>query len=138
MTTFRKWALALAPFLVAATVACEDTIIKTLGPENEEVTTTVNGVLRHVSWNLDNVHDRRQFTWLNTAGKALVKHRNFVHHGTVLITLRDATGALVDSVPAEWNLDHETEAGVPGIWTVKFEYFGARGRIDTSFEPMQP
>lgn len=133
----RQWALALTPFLAAAAVAaCEDTIIKTIGPENDEQVSTIDGVFRYQSWNLDNVHDRRQFNWRNDTRRALVKHRNFIHHGTVLITIRDARGALVDSVPAEWELDHETDFGVPGIWTIKFEYFGARGRLDTSFEPV--
>ncbi|MBS1240765.1 MAG: hypothetical protein H6R40_192 [Gemmatimonadetes bacterium] len=136
MRNSKRWAIALAPFLVAALAACEDTIIKTLGPDNEEAVSTTAGVFRYQTWNLDNVHDRKTFSWNNPATKAMVIHRNFIHHGTVLITIRDAVGALVDSVPAEWELDQETKAGVPGRWTVKFEYFGARGRIDTSLEPL--
>ena len=138
MQTRTRWALALTTFLATLTLAaCEDTIIKTIGPENVEEVSTSNGVFRYQSWNLDNVHDRREFTWQNPSTVALVHHRNFVHHGTVLITIRDALGTLVDSVPAEWELDHETTAGAPGLWTIKFEYFGARGRVDTSLEPKQ-
>jgi hypothetical protein len=137
MIPSKRWAIALAPFIAAAlTAACEDTIIKTLGPENDEVVSTSGGVFRYESYNLDNVHDRRTFTWTNSAGKAMVKHRNFIHHGTVLITIRDANGALMDSVPAEWELDHETAKGKAGLWTIKFEFFGARGRVDTSVEPL--
>lgn len=135
MTNAKRWALALAPFLVAAVSACEDSIIKTIGPENDEVVSTTNGVFRYQSWNLDNVHDRRTYTWQNPNKQALVLHRNFVHHGTVLITIRDSRGELVDSVPAEWQLDQVTKVGRPGLWTIKFEYFGARGRVDLSLEP---
>jgi hypothetical protein len=138
MTSSKRWAIALVPFLAAAVAACEDTIIKVLGPANDEVVNTSGGVFRYESYNLDNVHDRRTFTWTNPQAKALVKHRNFIHHGTVLITVRDSRGALVDSVPAEWELDHETGSGQPGLWTIKFEYFGARGRVDTSLEPLPP
>ena len=131
----KRWAMAVLPFLVAAGVACEDTIIKTIGPDNNEAVSTTAGVFRYQSWNLDNVHDRRTYTWENPNKQALVKHRNFVHHGTVLITIRDSRGFLVDSVPAEWELDQVTKVGHPGLWTIKFEYFGARGRVDTSLEP---
>lgn len=131
----KRWAIALFPALVAAAAACEDTIIKTIGPENNEVVSEIDGVFRYQSGNLDNVHDRKTFTWTNPASQARVIHRNFVHHGTVLITIRDAEGVLVDSVPAEWELEHETGTGMPGLWTVRFEYFGARGRVDTSLEP---
>lgn len=132
--------LALAAAAFAGTLllaACEDTIIKTLGPENDEQVSISAGVFRYQSWNLDNVHDRREYNWQNPSSVALVKHRNFIHHGTVLITIRDGMGQLVDSIPAEWELDHETGAGAPGLWTIKFEYFGARGRLDTSLEPKQ-
>lgn len=137
MRNAKRWAIALLPFLVAAAAACEDSIIKTLGPENDESVSTANGILRYQSWNLDNVHDRKTFTWNNPSSQAMVKHRNWIHHGTVLITIRDARGKLVDSVPAEWEFDQMTKTGTPGAWTVMFEYFGARGRIDTSVEPYQ-
>jgi hypothetical protein len=137
MTKRTLWAIALVTAAGTLAAACADTIIKTLGPENEEEVTLSGNTFRYQSWNLDNVHDRKQFSWHNPGTKAMVRHRNFVHHGTVLITIRDVQGRLVDSIPAEWNMDHETEAGVPGLWTVKFEYFGARGRVDTSFEPAQ-
>lgn len=137
MIPSKRWAIALIPFVAAAlTAACEDTIIKTLGPENNEVVSRSGGTFRYESFNLDNVHDRRTFTWTNPTTTALVKHRNFIHHGTVLITIRDSRGALMDSVPAEWELDHETGSGQPGLWTIKFEFFGARGRVDTSLEPL--
>ena len=58
----KRWAMAVLPFLVAAGVACEDTIIKTIGPENDEAVSTTGGVFRYQSWNLDNVHDRRTYT----------------------------------------------------------------------------
>jgi hypothetical protein len=133
----KRWAIALAPLLLATLVACEDTIIKVIGPENDEAVSTTDGVFRYQSWNLDNVHDRRIYTWNNPYPYAMVKHRNFVHHGTVLLTVRDSRGALVDSLPVEWELDEPTSAGRPGIWTIQFEYFGARGRVDTSLEPLQ-
>jgi hypothetical protein len=137
MTRSTRWTIILIPLLATA-AACMDSIIKTLAPENNEQVSTTGGVFRYQSEELDNVHDRRTFTWANPGTQAIVHHHNFIHHGLVLITIRDALGALVDSVPAEWEIDDTTDAGAPGAWTVKFEYFNSRGRIDTSLEPLLP
>jgi len=64
--------------------------------------------------------------------QAVVEHNNFLHHGSVIMIVRDASGAMVDSVPMEWQLTTETDAGVPGNWTVTFNFYGARGRVDLS------
>ena len=130
-------ARTLAVLVVAlAAVGCEDSIIKLLGPENNESVTDVDGVFRYQATELDNVHDVRRYTWENPQPRALVVHRNFVHHGSVLILVHDGAGGLVDSTFAEWELDAPTDAGVPGTWDITFHYYGARGRVDTSLEPL--
>ncbi len=129
----RGLALGLVTVLV---LGCEDSIIKMIGPANNETVTTIDGVFRYQSGDLDNVTDQRQFTWVNTSPRATVKHRSFVHHGSVLILVHDQAGTLVDSTFAEWELDAPTDTGVPGVWTVDFRYFGARGRVDTILEPL--
>ena len=122
--------------LSLAALGCEDSIIKLLGPENAESVTTIDGVFRYTSADLDNVHDVREYTWSNDQPRAMVRHRSFVHHGSVLILVHDGVGALVDSTFAEWELDAPTDVGVPGTWAITFRYYGARGRVDTSLEPL--
>jgi hypothetical protein len=113
-------------------VACLDSIIKPLGPENTEDVENAPDNFRYFADNLDNVHDTRTFTWRNNGTTATVEHNNFIHHGSVIMVVRDAAGAMVDSVPMEWQLQTETDAGVPGNWTVTFNFYGARGRVDLS------
>ena len=118
--------------LAVGLVACLDSIVKPLGPENEEEVENVADNFRYFADNLDNVHDTRTFTWRNNGTSAKVLHNNFIHHGSVVMIVRDALGALVDSVPMEWQLETETDVGAPGNWTVTFNFYGARGRVDLS------
>ena len=113
-------------------VACLDSIVKPLGPENDEEVENAPDNFRYFADHLDNVHDTRTFTWRNNGTTAKVEHNNFVHHGSVIMIVHDAVGALVDSVPMEWQLETETDAGVPGNWTITFNFYGARGRVDLS------
>ncbi|MGH9262798.1 MAG: hypothetical protein ACRD08_23345 [Acidimicrobiales bacterium] len=123
----------LAALAGAAALACQDTIVKYLGPENREVETVVTDSLRFQAFDLDNVHDTRVWTWTNTGTVALVHHSSFVHHGVARLTILDAAGDTVYRfVPLEYELDNETTAGVAGAWTVTLELFGARGRVDFS------
>lgn len=110
--------------------ACLDSIVKPLGPENSEQVSNVADNFRYQADELDNVHDVREFTWRNNGTAATVVHQNFIHHGSVVMMVRDAVGTLVDSVPMEWNLETETNAGVPGNWHVTLTFYGARGRVD--------
>ena len=50
-------------------VACLDSIIKPLGPENTEEVENTPDNFRYFADHLDNVHDTRTFTWRNN-GKA--------------------------------------------------------------------
>lgn len=118
--------------LAIGLAACLDSIVKPLGPENEEEVENVPDNFRYFADHLDNVHDRRTFTWRNNGTSASVLHNNFIHHGSIIMTVRDGAGALVDSVPMEWQLETETDVGVPGNWTVTFNFYGARGRLDLS------
>lgn len=92
----------------------------------------VPDAFRYQATELDNVHDERTFVWRNNGTTATVEHNNFVHHGSVIMMVRDAAGAPVDSVPMEYELVTETDAGVAGNWQVTLKFYGARGRVDVS------
>jgi hypothetical protein len=124
------WGLGI---LLLLTTGCQDSIVKYLGPENNESETLNTDSLRYQAWDLDNVSDTREWPWSMTGTQALVYHDNFVHHGKGQITIIDAAGDTVYTrIPLEWEIDNATDSGVAGIWTVKLELFGARGRVDFS------
>lgn len=123
--------LPLAVTIVST--GCQDSIVKYLGPENNEAETVLTDSLRFQAWDLDNVTDTREWTWTITGPQALVYHDNFVHHGKGQITIIDAAGDTVyNRIPLEWEIDNATDSGSAGAWTVKLELFGARGRVDFS------
>jgi hypothetical protein len=125
--------LAMLVALIATASACQDSIIKALGPENREIATVLTDSLRFEAWDLDNVTDTRTWNWTITGPVALVYHRSFVHHGQGRLTIIDAAGDTVyRMIPLEYQLDNQTAAGQAGAWTVQLELFGARGRVDFS------
>lgn len=128
----RRTVLGGLVLLAAAGAACADTIIKRLGSENAVAIENTPGEFRFQASDLDNVHDEVVIYWENPEGRASVAHRSFVHHGQVLVTVTDAAGATLYSTPAEYQVDNQTQAGQPGTWHVRFEFFGARGRVDVS------
>ena len=123
-----------AGFVLGAVSACQDTIIKFLGAENNSQIFVAVDSMRFQATALDNVHDEVRVTWTNTGTAAIVHHRSFVHHGVGRISMLDAVGDTVYRfVPLEPEpLDNETVDGQAGDWTVIIELFGAKGRIDVS------
>ena len=118
---------------MAASTACQDTIVKYLGPENDPQIFNQADSMRFEATDLDNVHDVVTVTWTNTGTAATVLHRSFVHHGSARMSMLDAAGDTVYLfVPMEPDLDNETAVGQAGDWTVILEMFGAKGRIDFS------
>jgi hypothetical protein len=123
--------LAMLVTVVAIAAACQDSIIKYLGPENGEIATVLTDSLRYQATDLDNVTDTRTWNWVMTGSVAAVHHQSFVHHGQGRLTIMDAAGDTVyRMVPLEFELENETAAGQPGVWEVHLELFGARGRVD--------
>jgi hypothetical protein len=128
----RRARLGLLVLLLAVGAACADTIIKTLGTENAVEIESVPGTMCVQAFELDNVHDEIVVPWVNPEGRAAVAHRSFVHHGQVVVTVFDAAGVELYSTPADYQFDNQTRTGQPGNWTVRFQFFGARGRVDIS------
>ena len=118
---------------LAVGAACMDTIIKLYGPENHVALVVLPDSCRFQAESLDNVHDVTRWTWTNTGTAALVFHRSFLHHGGSQLTILDAQGdSVYRRVPLEYTLDDTTDTGVPGVWTIELQLFGARGRVDIS------
>jgi hypothetical protein len=123
--------LALLATVAAIAAACQDSIIKYLGPENNEIATVLPDSLRFQATDLDNVTDTRTWNWVMTGSVAAVHHQSFVHHGQGRLTILDNAGDTVyRMVPLEFELENETGVGQPGNWVVNLELFGARGRVD--------
>jgi len=132
MRILRGMGKVAAAAVVLGGSACLDSLVKPLGPENAEEVSNEPDAFRYQATDLDNVHDERSYVWRNNGTTATVGHNNFVHHGSVIMMVRDAAGVLVDSVPMEYELETETDPGVPGNWQVVLKFYGARGRVDVS------
>lgn len=129
----KRVALAAVTALGLSIVACQDTIIKEMGAENDVMVTVLPDTFRYQADNMDNVHDEFQATWVNTGTKAVVHHHSFVHHGVVQVTILDAIGdSVYNKIPVEYDLDVDTDVGVAGNWTIHLQFFSAKGRVDVS------
>lgn len=117
--------------LAAVMTSCQDTIVKPLQAVNDEQVILTPDNFQFTAVDLDNVHDRRVYNWSHSGTVATVNHRSFIHHGLGVITVQDAVGDTVyNEIHLEWELDSETEAGVPGLWRVSISFYGAKGRAD--------
>lgn len=130
---FARFRVVVLAALVS-TVGCQDTIVRFLEEDINQPTAFVQvDSFRFQAWDLDNIHDQRQWVWPNTGTQAVVQHRNFVHHGQVQITILDALGdSVYKRIPVEADLDNETTEGTPGDWTISVDFYGAKGRVDFS------
>jgi len=127
--TMMRATVLLLSFL--AVTGCMDTVVKTLGPQNDERVKVVPDTLRFQAEDMDNVHDTRVWSLSMSTVKAKVLHRTFVHHGIARITIQDNAGdTLYNRVLLQYDLDDVTLAGQAGTWTVTLELFGARGNVD--------
>ena len=133
MTTRRLW-LALSVAGAIGLAACQDSILRLIEPANNEQLTLETDTFRYFLEELRNVSDRRRFTWRNDQPRALFFHRSFLHHGYGLVIIRDGVGTVVDSTILEWELNTDTEVGVPGDWTVDVILSTGRGRVDFSLK----
>ena len=122
--------------LVAAGVGCTDSVIRELGPGNAETVVSGADSLTYLASNLENVSDRVSFEWTNSEPRLQVNHQSFIPHGYGLLVIRDAVGAVVDSTLLEYQLETESRAGVPGVWSVTLIYAAAWGRAQFSLVPL--
>lgn len=128
--------LLVTLLLATCAAGCADSTLKTLGEENGTLIDNVPGAFRFQTFELDNVHDVVEQPWVNPEGRAAIAHRSFVHHGQVVVTVLDGAGQPVYSTPVEYELDNQTQGGTPGLWTVRIQLFGARGRVDVGISAL--
>ena len=126
----------LALCSIGLILACADSIVRLLGPENAPQTINTPELFQFTATDMRNVNDRLTWTWPNPAPKAALAHNSFIHHGYGILVVLDAVGQVVDSTLLELNLDDSTRAGTPGNWTVILVLASARGRADFTLTPV--
>jgi hypothetical protein len=127
------WIVLLAALLLGT--GCLDSVVRSLGPENDPQVVNTPEKFEFVATDLRNVNDKLSWMWTNSAPQAALAHDSFIHHGYGILTIRDAAGVLVDSTLLELNLETETKVGTPGVWTLELTLASARGRADITLTP---
>ena len=123
----------LVTIAIGGGLACQDTIVRSLAPENNPQEYVQPDSFRFQAFELNNVTDELTWTWPNTGSVAVVMHRSFVHHGHGRIVILDAQADTVYDVGTlENELDNETAESTSGDWTITLQLFGAKGRVDFS------
>ncbi len=121
---------------VAATTGCADSVINVIQPQNQETVTVVGDSFAYIASDLQNVSDRVSYTWNNPMERMTLIHQSFLPHGYGLLVVQDASGFVVDSTLLEYQLETESRAGVPGLWTITLIYAAAWGRAQFSLTPL--
>jgi hypothetical protein len=121
--------------VVLLLAACQDSIVRLLGPENDPQTVITPERFQFTATEMRNVNDRLVWTWPNSASKAALAHDSFIHHGYGILVVLDAGGQVVDSTLLELNLETETRPGAPGNWTLILVLASARGRANFTLTP---
>lgn len=71
------------------------------------------------------------YAWRNTGASATIDRSSSISGGSVMLTLRDAGGAVVYQAPLEGVTGSTaTAAGAPGDWTVTVEFTHATGTVN--------
>jgi hypothetical protein len=120
----------------AGTTGCADSVINEIQPGNQETVTVVGDSFAYLATDLQNVSDRSTFSWNNPMERLTLIHQSFLPHGYGLLVIRDAAGSVVDSTLLEYQLQTESRAGVPGLWTITLIYASAWGRAQFSLTPL--
>jgi hypothetical protein len=116
-------------------LACQDSIVRLLGPENSPQLIDTPERFQFTATEMRNVNDRQVWTWPNPGTSAALTHDSFIHHGYGILVVLDAAGQVVDSTLLELNLEDSTRTGTPGDWTVILVLASARGRANFILTP---
>jgi hypothetical protein len=133
--TGRRVRSVLGLCAVGLVLACADSIVRLLGPENDPQTVNTAERFQFSATDLRNVNDRQEWVWPNSAPQAAVHHDSFLDHGYGILVVLDGAGQVVDSTLLELNLETETRAGTPGDWTLILVLASARGRVNFTLTP---
>src|SRR5215203_3802122 len=96
--TRRKIRPALLLCALGAVLACQDSIVRLLGPENAAQTLNTPELFQFTATEMRNVNEQLTWTWANPATTASLIHDSFIHHGYGVLVVLDGAGQVVDSV----------------------------------------
>jgi hypothetical protein len=109
--------LPLSLALVVAVAACGDSNM--IGPDNQlEVTNAADNFQLQVSA-LNRVSQTLEYTWQNNGTQATIDISQAITSGTAILTITDATGAVVYQDDIADDNDGQTLAGVAGSWRIR-------------------
>lgn len=123
MDVLRRTRRGVSCALLAGLAACGDGTDPTFDPV---VANAVDNFTFQIA-GMSDVSETRQYTWQNTGTTAVVTRTTSVSAGTGTLTVRDAAGTEVYSVPLTTESSGSTQAGVPGAWTIRVELTEADG-----------
>jgi hypothetical protein len=130
MDLLRHARRAVGCALLAAIAACGDGTDPTFDPV---VANAVDNFTFQIA-GMSDVSETRQYTWQNTGTSAVVSRTTSVSAGTGTLTILDAAGTEVYSVPLTTESSGSTQSGVPGAWTIRVELTDAGGGFNFLIE----
>lgn len=118
-------AFAVAVVILAA---CGGTNL--IGPANELEVGNLTDQFQFQVSDLDNVTDRRTYTWENTGTQATIDVSQAITAGSAPLVIRDAAGTIMYQDDVGDDNDTTTSAGVPGSWTIELDLIEVSGTFN--------
>jgi hypothetical protein len=104
--------------ILLSVVGCDDNG-NLIGPDNQlEVTNAVDQFQFQLTA-LQSVTDSRSYEWQNTGTRAKIDISEAITAGSAILTIRDASGAVMYQADIGDDSDSTTPEGVPGSWQIE-------------------
>lgn len=121
--------LALAALLLGA-CGGSDGSTNPLHPVNEPEVANLPDDFSFQVTGVDNGSGTFTYVWQNGGTAATVDRSSDVTAGAVLLTVRDASGAVVLVDPVPWSGSVATATGAAGAWTIQVAFDHASGAVN--------
>lgn len=101
-----------------------------IGPENQLEVTNAADQFQLQLTALDQVTDSRSYDWQNTGAKATVDVSQDITGGSAILTIRDASGAVMYQSDIADDSDGSTSEGAPGTWRIEIVLTNTTGTFN--------
>jgi hypothetical protein len=138
MIRIRRTMIAAAALVVLTVAGCSDDDDAILNPEFEPIVTNHVDNFEFQVNGADRVTQTLSYPWRNTGNQAVIDQSATLTAGSVTVSLRDSTGALLYSKDLTEAGTFDSEVGLAGGWAIRLDMSGVSGRFNFRVQKKAP
>jgi hypothetical protein len=127
---FMLGGIALVALATLALGGCSDDDNAPLSPQLDPVVTNHIDNFEFQMNTAEKVTQTLTYPWRNTGAQAVIDHSSNLTEGTVAVSLRDSTGALLYSQSLTEHGTFDSATGLAGAWAIRVDMRGVSGRFN--------